>query len=248
MKTNLSRRSFLKNGSLVIASAILANHINLFNASPGHAASKLPFKPHAFLEIGADDSITVWVGQTNLGQGTHTGIPMIIADELDAAWDKVQVKMALAAEPFKNPVWHIQQTGGSSSIRHRWDLLRKVGAASRQMLLEAAADTWGIGADKLTARNSKVIHPDGRSLTFGQLAAKAGGLPVPADPPLKNPKDYRIMGTKPQRLDIPDKVLGKTVYGYDYSVPGMCIAAVARPPYYGATPQSYDEKAGTAVI
>lgn len=98
------------------------------------------------LEIAADNTVTVWVGQTNLGQGTHTGIPMVIADELDAAWETVRVKPAPAADPFKDPVWHMQLTGGSTSIRHRWDLLRTVGAAARQMLMEAAAQQWKIPA------------------------------------------------------------------------------------------------------
>jgi isoquinoline 1-oxidoreductase beta subunit len=247
MKTDMTRRTFLAKSSLVIASTVFSSQIKLFNASPIQAASQLPFNPHAFLEIAADDSITVWVGQTNLGQGTHTGIPMIIADELDAAWDNIQVKMALAAEPFKDPQWHAQVTGGSTSIRHRWDMLRKVGAAARQMLVETAAEKWGIPRQKCVTKDSRVIHPDGRSLTYGQLSEAAGKRPVPKDPPLKDPKDYRIIGTHRERLDIPDKVMGKTVYGFDFTVPGMCIAVVARPPYYGASLQSYDAEAAMAV-
>ena len=247
MKTSMTRRTFIAKSSLVVAATVVSSQIKLFNASPVQAASGLPFKPHAFLEIAADDTITVWVGQTNLGQGTHTGIPMIIADELDAAWDKVQVKMALAADPFKSPVWHVQATGGSTSIRHRWDMLRKVGAAARQMLVETAAEKWGIPANKCVAKDGKVIHPDGRSLTYGQLSETAGNRPLPEDPPLKDPKDYHIIGTPRERLDIPDKVMGKTVYGLDFSVPGMCIAVVARPPQYGASYQSYDEAAAMAV-
>jgi len=160
MQTDMTRRSFLKKSSLVIAASAFSSPLNLFNASSARGASELPFKPHAFLEIAPDDTITVWVGQTNLGQGTHTGIPMVIADELDAAWEKVQVKMALAAEPFKDPQWHAQLTGGSSSIRHRWDLLRKVGAAARQMLVEAAAEQWGILGKKCVTQDGKVFHPD----------------------------------------------------------------------------------------
>jgi isoquinoline 1-oxidoreductase beta subunit len=200
MQTHMTRRSFLKQSSLVIAVSAFAGPLNLFNASSARGAAGLPFKPHAFLEIATDDTVTVWVGQTNLGQGTHTGIPMIIADELDAAWETVQVKMALAAEPFKSPVW-----------------------------------------------DGKVLHPDGRRLSYGQLAEAAARRPVPEDPPLKDPKDYRIIGTPRQRLDIPDKVMGKTVYGIDFTLPGMCIAVVARPPRYGASYQSYDEKAALAV-
>jgi isoquinoline 1-oxidoreductase beta subunit len=237
----------MKQGSLVIAATAFAGHLKLFNASPAVAATATSFKPHAFLEIAADDTITVWVGQTNLGQGTHTGIPMIIADELDAAWEKVQVKMALAAEPFKDPVWHAQVTGGSTSIRHRWDLLRKAGAAARQMLVETAAENWGLSASKCSAKDGKVMHPDGRTLTYGQLAEAAGKRSVPEKPSLKDPKNYNIIGTPRQRMDIPDKAMGKTVYGMDFTVPGMCIAVVARPPHYGASYQSYDEKAAMAV-
>jgi isoquinoline 1-oxidoreductase beta subunit len=247
MKTDMTRRSFLKQSSLVIAATAFSGPLNLFNASSATAASELPFKPHAFLEIAADDTITVWVGQTNLGQGTHTGISMIIAEELDAAWENVQVKMAVAAEPFKDPVWQAQATGGSTSIRHRWDLLRKVGAAARQMLVETAAEQWSIPAEKCVTKDGKVMHPDGRGITYGQLVEAAAKRPVPENPSLKNPKDYRIIGTPRARLDIPDKVMGKTVYGMDFTVPGMCIAVVARPLRYGASYQSYDEKAAMAV-
>ena len=247
MQTDMTRRAFLAKSSLIIAATALSSRIELFNASPARAAAKLPFKPHAFLEIGVDDKITVWVGQTNLGQGTHTGIPMIIADELDAAWETVQVKMAVAAEPFKSPEWHVQATGGSSSIRHRWDLLRTVGATARQMLLEAAAEHWVIPVQQCVAKEGRVFHPDGSSLSYGQLAEAAGKLEVPENPPLKDPRDYQIIGTKRERLDLPDKVMGRTVYGMDFKVDDMCIAVVARPPRYGASPESHDADAAMSV-
>jgi isoquinoline 1-oxidoreductase beta subunit len=247
MKTDITRRSFLKKSSLVIAVTAFSSPLSLFNASSARGASELPFKPHAFLEIETDDTITVWVGQTDLGQGTHTGIPMVIADELDADWDKVQVKMALAAEPFKDPLWHAQVTGGSSSFRNRWNMLREVGAAARQMLVEAAAEQWGISAKECVAKESRVNHPDGRSFTYGQLAEAAAKRPVPEDPPLKDPKNYRIIGAPRKRLDIPDKVMGKTIFGIDFTLPGMCTAVVARPPRYGARLQSYDAKKAMAV-
>jgi isoquinoline 1-oxidoreductase beta subunit len=246
MTTTMTRRDFLKKSSLVIAATAFPGNPNLFNASPVMAADA-PFKPHAFLEIAADDTVTVWVGQTNLGQGTHTGIPMIIADELDAAWETVRVKMALAAEPFKDPHWHVQVTGGSTSIRHRWDLLRKVGAAARQMLVEAAAERWKIPASPCVTKDGRVLHPDGRSLNYGQLVQAAAKQPVPEDPPLKTPQAYRIIGTPRKRLDTPDKVMGKTVFGVDFTLPEMCIAVVARPPRFGAALESFDEKAALAV-
>jgi len=247
METIMTRRSFLKQSSLVLAMGAFSGSLKLFNVSAVQAMADPAFKPHAFLEIAADNSITVWVGQTNLGQGTHTGIPMVIADELDAAWETVQVKPAPAADPFKDPVWHMQVTGGSTSIRHRWDLLRTVGAAARQMLMEAAAQQWKIPAQKCTTKDGRVIHPEGKSLRYGQLTLAAGKLAVPEKPPLKAPGDYHIIGTPRQRLDIPDKAMGKTVFGMDFTVPGMCTAVVARPPRYGASPESYDDQAAMAV-
>jgi isoquinoline 1-oxidoreductase beta subunit len=247
MNTDITRRSFLKQSSLVIAVTAFSSPLRLFNASPVKAASELPFKPHAFLEIATDDTITVWVGQTNLGQGTHTGIPMIIADELDADWELIRVKPAPAAEPFKDPLWHAQFTGGSTSIRNRWDLLRTVGAAARQMLKQAAAQEWGIPVETCITKNGRVIHPDGKALSYGKLAAAAGKLGIPQKPALKDPKDYTIIGTQRDRVDIPDKVMGKTVYGMDFTLPDMCIAVVARGPGYGAIPESHDKNAAMAV-
>ncbi|CAB1076391.1 Uncharacterized aldehyde oxidase, molybdopterin-binding subunit [Olavius algarvensis Delta 1 endosymbiont] len=247
MKTDISRRSFLKQSSLVIAVTALSSPLRMFYVSPVKAAAELPFKPHAFLEIASDDTITVWVGQTNLGQGTYTGIPMVIADELDADWELIRVKPAPAGEPFKDPLWHAQFTGGSTSIRHRWDLLRTVGAAARQMLVEAAAGQWGISTKKCVTKDGKVMHPDGRSITYGQLTVAAAKRPVPDNPPLKNPKDYRIIGTPRERMDIPEKVMGRTVYGMDFTLPDMCIAVVARGPGYGAVPESHDKDAAMAV-
>lgn len=217
------------------------------NASAAQAETGETFKPHAFVEIAGDDTITVWLGQTNLGQGTHTGISMIIAEELDADWNNVQAKMALAADAFKNPHWHMQVTGGSTSIRHRWDMIRKAGAAARQMLVQAAADLWKIDASQCRTENGKVIHPDGRSLNYGQLVADASKLPVLKDPPLKEAKDYKIIGSERKRLDIPDKVMGKTTFGIDFSIDGMCIATVASPPRYGATVEAFDEKAAMSI-
>jgi len=247
MKKDITRRSFLKKSSLVIAVTAFSSPLRLFNASPVKAASELPFKPHAFLEIATNDTITVWVGQTNLGQGTFTGIPMVIADELDADWKLIRVKPASAGEPFKDPLWHAQFTGGSTSIRNRWDLLRTVGAAARQMLKQAAAQEWGIPVATCITKNGRVIHPDGKALSYGKLAAAAGKLEIPEKPALKDPKDYAIIGTPRDRVDIPDKVMGRTVFGMDFNLPDMCMAVVARGPGYGAIPEFHDKNAAMAV-
>ncbi|WP_028577798.1 xanthine dehydrogenase family protein molybdopterin-binding subunit [Desulfomicrobium escambiense] len=240
MNEDVSRRYFLKGGLLVLAVAITPGALVLMNVSPGAAAPATPFRPHAFLELDADGSVTVWVGQTDLGQGTHTGIAMIIADEMDADWNRVRVRMALAAEPFKDPEWGMQATGGSTSIRHRWDMLRKAGAAARLMLVQAAARQWGVDPAVCTTAAGQVRHPDGRGIGYGDLAAKAAALRVPADPPLKNAADYAVIGTLRRRLDMEDKVQGRTAFGIDFRLPGMCVAVLARPPRFGARPVAVD--------
>jgi isoquinoline 1-oxidoreductase beta subunit len=245
MKKNMTRRTFIKGTGLMIAACAAPG--GLVNVSLGLAANAVPFKPHAFLEIATDDTVTVWVGQTELGQGTHTGIGMILADELGANWEYVQVKQALAGEPFKDPLWNMQFTGGSTSLRHRWELFRNVAASAREMLIQAAAQEWEAKPVDCKAENSKVLHPDGRSSSFGHLCQKAAVLPVPQKPPLKESKDYRIIGSKKARLDIPDKVAGRTQFGFDFTVPDMITAVVARPPVYGASPLSFDEKAAKAI-
>lgn len=247
MTTDLTRRRIVKGGCLLLAVAAVPGAITLMNCSPAFAEKGKTFQPHAFLEIAPDGSVTVWVGQTNLGQGTHTGIPMIIADELDADWERVQSKMALAGEPFKDPKWHMQVTGGSTSIRHRWDMLRTVGAAARLMLLEAAAAQWGIPASECSTKAGQVHAPDGRSVGYGELVEKAAQLPVPENPPLKAAKDYSIIGTYRQRFDMEDKVQGRAVFGLDMQVPDMCVAVLDRPPRYGAKPESHDEQAAMRI-
>ena len=247
MKKEINRRSFLKTGSLVIAGSIAMDNFFFFNCLESMAETGENFKPHAFVEITADDTVIVWVGQTDLGQGTQTGMAMVIADEIDAAWSTVQVKMAMAEDDFKDPLWHIQITGGSTSFRHRWDLIRGAGAVARRMLIEAAAKRWGISSDKCRTVSGKVIHPDGKSLLYGQLVKDARKLKVPEKVSPKDPKDYKIMGTDKKRLDIPDKVSGRAVFGLDMQLPNMLIAVVVRPSAFGAKPISYNEKAALAV-
>lgn len=246
MKKELTRRSFLKSAGLVIATAATPAGLQLLNVSSGWAGDK-NFKPHAFLEIAPDETVTIWVGQTELGQGTHTGIAMLLADEVGADWEKVRVQMALAADPFKDPLRHMQLTGGSTSFRHRWDLFRKVGAAAREMLIQAAANKWGVKPSECKAVDGKVIHQSGKSISFGKLTAEAAKLPAPKKPAPKPAKDYNIVGTKRMRVDIPAKVAGTAVFGYDLKVPGMCIATIARPPAYGAKPGSFNQDAARAV-
>ena len=196
MSRQVTRRGFIKGAGLVIASAAASTGVQLMNLSQG-LAGEVSFKPHAFLEIAPDESVTIWVGQTELGQGTHTGLPMVLADELGADWRKVRVKSALAAEPFKDPLYKMQFTGGSTSISHRWELLRQVGAAAREMLIEAAAREWGVKASQCRAEGGRVIHQSGKSLSFGKLCAKAAALPVPKDPQAQTAQPIQDHGHQP---------------------------------------------------
>ena len=249
MRSMVTRRTFLTYAASG-AGLTIAVGLTPFGWRLATAAEEKPldFKPFAYIEISPDNMVTVLVGQTELGQGTHTGIPMIVAEELEADWKQVGVRQAPAAEEFKDPFWKMQVTGGSTSIRHRWDLLRKAGAAAREMLIQAAAETWGVAAKECLAADSMVRHKkSGKNMTYGQLSTKAAQLPVPQNPPLKPASQFKIIGTSPVRFDIPDKVQGTAMFGIDISVPDMCIATVAHPPGYGMKAVSYDEAAARKV-
>jgi len=249
MSSNVTRRTFLKY-SISGAWLTIAVGLTPFGWKLVKAADEKPsgLKPFAYIEISPDNTVTVLVGQTELGQGTHTGILMIVAEELEADWKRVRVRQAPSAEEFKDPFWKMQFTGGSTSIRHRWDLLRKAGAAAREMLIQAAANTWGVAANECIAADNMVRHKrNGKSMTYGQLSTKAAELPVPQDPPLKPASQFKIIGTPRARFDIPAKVQGTAKFGIDINVPDMCIAVVAHPPGYGMKAVSYDETAAGKV-
>jgi isoquinoline 1-oxidoreductase beta subunit len=249
MKSNISRRTFLKysitGAGLTIAAGLTPFGIRLVKAAD---EKSLGLKPFVYIEISPDNTVTVLVGQTELGQGTHTGLAMLVAEELEADWRQVRVRQAPAAEEFKDPFMNMQITGGSTSIRHRYELLRKAGASAREMLLEAAAQTWGVSAKECLAADSIVRHQKSKkSMTYGQLSAKAAELPVPQDPPLKPARQFKIIGTDRQRFDIPDKVSGSAKFGIDITVPDMWIAVVAHPPEFGSQAEAYDETAAGKV-
>jgi isoquinoline 1-oxidoreductase beta subunit len=206
------------------------------------------FKPNVWFEITPDNKITITLGIAEMGQGSSTGLPMIIADELEADWKQVRVKQGPASPAFKNPVFDDQITVGSASVRGFYEPLRKAGASGRAMLIKAAAQTWKVPEDECKASLSTVKHAkSGRTLTYGQLCLKAAKLEVPKDPPLKKDEEFKYMGKPMPRVDIPEKVAGKAIFGLDVNVPDMLYAVIARPPAYGAKPISYDQKAAEGV-
>ncbi len=184
-----------------------------------------------------------------MGQGIMTAIPMIIADELEAEWSKVRIEQAPADPAYGDPMRGGEQsTNGSRSIRNMLTLWRRAGAAAREMLVVAAAKEWGVPLEECVAEQNVVTHrPSGRKLTYGELADKAAELPVPKEPKLKSPEQFRFIGKAVARVDTPEKVTGRGIYGIDVKVPGMLIATVQRCPVFGGKVASYDATKAKAV-
>lgn len=241
-----TRRTFLKS---VAAGGGLALAFSVPGGSRfARAAMPTNFEPNAFLRIGADDIITVVVKHAEMGQGVATSLPMIVADELDAAWEKVKFEFAPANAAYNHTTFGAMITGGSTSISTSFDQMRNAGATARTMLVGAAAKQWGVSADSCTTSDGWVHHKaSGRKLSYGALAGAAASMPVPEKPALKDPKDFKIIGKPTSRLDGPSKADGTAVFGLDVKLEGMLTAVVARAPVFGATVKSYDATKAKAV-
>jgi len=245
MNKPISRRSFLKITGLTIAVSATPFGYNVINASAQKEGS---FKPNVWFEITPNNRITMTMGPSEMGQGTHTALGMVIADELEADWKQIKIMQGPASEAFKNPAMGDQITVASSSVRGFYDPLRKAGAAGRAMLVTAAAQTWKVPEEECSAFNGTVKHKkSNRSLTYGQLCLKAAKLQIPKEPRLKNESEFRYIGKPVPRVDIPEKVSGKAIFGLDVKVPDMLYGVIARPPAYGAKPVSFDQKAAEGV-
>lgn len=190
----------------------------------------------AYLEIDADNRVYIVTPDLEIGQGIYTSLPLILADELGADWDRVSVRQSWADEHFINPMKGIQATGRSMSVRGQYELLRKLGATARSMLCEAAARQWGVPAAECTTELSHVVHGAGnRRLPFGALVAAAAELPIPENPALRPDAELAHLGRDVPRKDVPDKVTGAAVFGVDVKLPGMLVATVKASPVFGAT-------------
>ena len=255
---NLSRRSFLKQGLAVGAGLTIGLHLPSaargFEAGPGIAGgdtrAAASFEPNAFVRIGTDDGVTVIVKHLEMGQGTYTGLPTLVAEELEARWDQIRAEGAPAdAKRYNNLFWgKAQGTGGSTAIANSWEQMRKAGAAAREMLVEAAARRWQVEADQIRVRDGVVTHPSGNSASFGELAADAAALSVPDEVLLKDPSEFRLIGNpKIRRKDSSGKIDGSALFTQDVKLPGMLTAVVAHAPRFGARVQSFDESAASAI-
>ena len=239
LQNGVSRRAFLKasaaaGGGLLISLAL--------DCAEGDAEAAT-FAPNAFIRIDRDGAVTFVMPQVEMGQGTYTSMPMLIAEELEVDLSQVRLEHAPADEKlYGNPITKLQVTGGSRSVMGFWEPLRRAGATARNLLIAAAAQTWGVDADACRAEKGEVIHvPTGRSLFYGSLVDVAATLPVPEKVALKDPKDFKIIGTPVKRLDAPEKVNGTAQYGIDVRIPGMKVAAVAACPVFGGKLESVDD-------
>ncbi|MEW6133430.1 MAG: xanthine dehydrogenase family protein molybdopterin-binding subunit [Pseudomonadota bacterium] len=237
---NHSRRRFLQG----VAGLTLAIYLpgGARAASPASSAAPL-FEPNAFLRIGVDNSVTVIAKHLEMGQGTHTGLATVLAEELDAAWEQVRVEGAPAdARRYNNLLWGaVQGTGGSTAMANSWEQMRRAGAMGRAMLVGAAAKKWRVPAAGITVADGVVSHPaSGRRATFGELAQAAAEQPVPRDVRLKAPQEFKLIGRHVPRKDSAEKVKGTALFTQDMHLPGMLTAVVAHPPRFGARLKRFD--------
>ncbi len=249
---NLSRRDFLKAGAgLTLGIAVPGAFAQ---GGPGQAGGEIVagavFEPNAFVRIGADNTVTVIVKHLEMGQGTYTGLPTLVADELDADWSQIRVEGAPADASRYNNLFFgkMQGTGGSTALANSYEQMRKAGAAARAMLVSAAAGRWNAGPESITVARGVVTHqPSGRKATFGQLATDAAKLPVPQEVKLKDAKDFAYIGRRVPRTDSRAKSTGTAVFTQDVKLPGMLTVLVAHPPRFGAKVKSFDAARAKAV-
>ena len=250
-KTTLpSRRVLLKVG--MAGGFVLTFHLPVRAANEPEQPPDNPpgqFAPNAFIRIDHGGKTTLVMPQVEMGQGVYTAVPMILAEELDADLSQVVLEHAPPNDKlYGNPIFGIQVTGNSNSIRAFWKPLRVAGASARAMLVQAAASQWQVDPASCTASNGKVMHAaSGRTAAYGELADAAGALPVPTNPPLKDPKDFTLIGKPLKRFDTPNKSDGKVVYAIDAIVPGMKIATLAQSPVFGGKVAHVDDSAARKI-
>jgi isoquinoline 1-oxidoreductase subunit beta len=238
-----SRREFLQFAAAGSTGLVLGIYSPAVSALVIDSSEPKYFVPNAYLEISPANEVRLWVARSEMGQGVRTSLMMILADELDADWPKIKIEQGN---------WDLKYgdmtTGGSFSVRSSWDPLRQAGATARAMLISTAASDWKVPASECRTRDGGVYHEKSkRRLSYGELAIGAAALPVPQNVPLKTPEEYRLIGTKKDRVDGPFIVVGDAHYGIDTKVPGMLYSVVERPPVLGAHVKSFDPARALAV-
>jgi isoquinoline 1-oxidoreductase beta subunit len=246
-ENSFSRRVFLQAGAAAGGGLLLSLSLPFPNQNAEAAAA---FAPNAFIRIGSDGQIVLTMPYVEMGQGTYTSIPMLIAEELEVELKQVRLEHAPPNEKLYGNPWlgGIQATGNSSAVRAAWEPLRQAGATARTMLVSAAAKRWNVDAASCRAQNGEVLHaPTGKRATYGELAADAARVPVPKNVALKQPQDFKLIGTPAKRLDTAGKVNGTAIYGIDVRPPGVKIATLAQSPVFGGRVKRVDDAAAKAV-
>ncbi|HET9156489.1 MAG TPA: xanthine dehydrogenase family protein molybdopterin-binding subunit [Myxococcaceae bacterium] len=245
--SHLSRRELLTVGAVAGGGLLIGWRVE---AGPRAQAAGAPaFSPNQWIRIGKDGRVTLVVSQVEMGQGTYTSMPMLLAEELEVELAKVTIEPAPPDDKLYGiPGIGLQFTGGSTSVSTLYEPLRKAGATARTMLIAAAAQTWKVDPGSCTARNGAVRHAaTGRVLTYGALAEKAARVPVPTEVNLKDPKDFKLIGTSTRRLDTPAKVNGTAQFGIDVRVPGMKVALIMLSPVVGGKVASVDDSKAVGI-
>ena len=232
------RRQFLQQATALSGALVLGFQAPSAQAASGQAVAEVTH----WVVIQADDSVIIRIARTELGQGSMTGLAMLVAEELQCDWSKVRAEYANVNEHMqRDKIWKDMTTGGSRGIRESQEYLRQAGAAARSMLIAAAAQQWKVPAAECQALNSVVSHPSGQRATYGELAGVASSLPVPTNVKLKDPKDWTLIGTSPPRVDLPAKVDGSQLYAVDIQLPGLLHAAIHQCPVFGGKVKSVDD-------
>jgi len=244
-----SRRDFVRVGVAVGGGLFVT--VTGCKPTGGEVAATGPFAPNAFVRLDPDGTVTIIAKHLEMGQGTYTGLSTIVAEEMDADWAKVKVEGAPNdTEKYKNLVFGIMGTGGSSAIANSWEQHRKAGATARAMLIAAAAKQWGVAVGEVTTEPGVAVHAkSNRRADYGSLAGRAAGLPAPATVALKDPKDFRYVGKEgtSRRVDSKAKATGTATFTQDVKLDGMLTAVVAHPPLFGATVKSFDATKAKAI-
>src|SRR5579863_800558 len=230
--TALTRRGFLQAGLAVGGGLVVAFHLPL---AQGAAPENPGFAPNAFIRIDGHGRVTLVMPQVEMGQGIYTAVAMILAEELDADFAQVSLEHAPPNDKlYGNPLFGIQVTGNSNSVRSFWLPLRKAAAGARAMLVQSASQLWKVDPAAIRTDNGEVIHDSSnRRLAYAALIDRARGLTPPKDPPLKDAKDFKLIGKPLKRFDTPDKVNGKAQYGIDVMLPALKFATLAACPVFG---------------
>jgi isoquinoline 1-oxidoreductase beta subunit len=244
----LHRRDFLKKGAAGGTALVIGFYLPGKFEALGAAPPVEPQALNAWVRIASDDSVTIFIDKSEMGQGIVTSLAMLLAEELDFDWKKVKTEFAPAAPPYFNPLFGLQGTGGSTSVRASWEPLTKAGAAAREMLVAAAAQQWYVEPSACHVENGAVVHSaTNKRLGYGALVEQAAKLAVPANPALKDPKNYNYIGKPMKRLDTPSKINGKAGFGIDVRLPKIQHAVVERCPVLGGKVKSFDDSKAKAV-